>query len=257
METQNDEIIIAITVTTFFVLLFCLLMLMVVVNFVRRKRKILLEKQEREAAFKQQVLQSQIEMQDITLKNISQEIHDNVGQVLSLAKVNLSILSLQMEDNEMLLNIKDLVGKAIADLRDLSTGYYADRLAENGLFTTIKHELKQLEKLGVYEIHFSSTVKERLVDKHKTIFVYRMVQEILNNIVKHSNAKNIWLNMFIDHELVHICIEDDGIGFDNSNPDFKPGIGLSSIQTRAAMIDAKAIFNSQIGKGTIVELIFS
>jgi len=123
METKNEEIIIAIAVTTFFVLLFCLLMLMVLVNFVRRKRKILLEKQEREAAFKQQLLQSQIEIQDTTLKNISQEIHDNVGQVLSLAKVNLSILSLKMTDNEMLGNIKDLVSKAIAELRDSSTGY--------------------------------------------------------------------------------------------------------------------------------------
>jgi signal transduction histidine kinase len=257
METKNEEIIIAIAVTTFFVLLFCLLMLMVLVNFVRRKRKILLEKQEREAAFKQQLLQSQIEIQDTTLKNISQEIHDNVGQVLSLAKVNLSILSLKMTDNEMLGNIKDLVSKAIADLRDLSTGYYADRLAENGLFTAIKHEVKQLEKIGIYTIHFNSTIQERFVDKYKTIFVYRMVQEILNNIVKHSEAKNIWLNMFVKNEEVHICIEDDGKGFENTALNFKPGIGLSSIQTRAAMIDAQAIFNSVLGKGTKVELIFS
>ena len=257
METQSNDIILALTVTILFVVLFCLLMIMIVINFFRRKRKILLEKQEREAAFQQQLLQSQIEMQDQTLKNISQEIHDNVGQVLSLAKLNLSILSMQMKDNEKLTDIKELVSKAISDLRDLSTGYYADRLAENGLFVTIRHEVKQLEKTGLYTIHFDSEIKEKVVDKHTTIFVYRMVQEILNNIVKHSAAKNIWLHMFDKDKKIHICIEDDGKGFDRNSLEFKSGIGLSSIQNRAAMINGKAEIYSEKGKGTKVELIFS
>jgi len=257
METQNNDIVLALTVTILFVVLFCLLMIMIVVNFFRRKRKILLEKQEREAAFQQQLLQSQIEMQDQTLKNISQEIHDNVGQVLSLAKLNLSILSMQMKDNEKITDIKELVSKAISDLRDLSTGYYADRLAENGLFVTIRHEIKQLEKTGLYTIHFESEIKEKVVDKHTTIFVYRMVQEILNNIVKHSAAKNIWLYMFIEDNKIHISIKDDGKGFDRNSVEFKSGIGLSSIQNRAAMINGKAEIFSEKGKGTKVELIFS
>ena len=115
-------------------------MIMVVINLERRKRKILLEKQEREAAFQQQLLQSQIEMQEYTLKTISQEIHDNVGQVLSLAKMNLSILSLKDKTNEKLIDIKDMVGKAIIDLRSLTTGYYQNGLClANIIFSMFKN----------------------------------------------------------------------------------------------------------------------
>ena len=80
MEASKKDIIVAILVGLVFIFLFCSLMIMVLINFVRRKRKILLEKQEREAAFQQQLLQVQIEMQENTLKTISQEIHDNVGR---------------------------------------------------------------------------------------------------------------------------------------------------------------------------------
>jgi signal transduction histidine kinase len=255
--TQNNDIIIALIVTILFIALLCFLMILVVVNFVRRKRKILLEEQERKAAFDQQLLQSQIEIRDATLKNISQEIHDNVGQVLSLAKLNLSILSLQSNNDDKVVIIKELVSKAISDLRDLSTGYYADRLAENGLFQSIKHEIYQLEKTGLFAIHFSSEIKDKTVDKHKAIFVYRMVQEVLNNIVKHADATNIWVKLFLKTEWMHIYIEDDGKGFDTNATDFKYGIGLSSIETRAAMIEAKLNIQSELGKGTKIELVFS
>lgn len=256
MENTNQDIIIAIVVGVLFIILFGFLMLIVIVNYVRRKKKMLIEKQIRETKFQQDLMQAQIEMQENTLKAISLEIHDNVGQILSLAKVNLSILTFNDNSNEKLVEIKNLIGKAINDLRNLSTAYNGQNLVEMGIINAIKNELTQLEKTGLFSIHFNSELTEIEIEKNKIIFLYRMIQEILNNILKHSEAKNINVTIFKEKKAFHLIIADDGKGFDTTDVDFKPGIGLNSIQKRAAIIEANLIFKSIKNKGTIVELIF-
>ena len=100
MQREKEKFIIAILIGTFFVLLFGLITFLVVINFVKRKRKILIEKKMREAQYKQELLQAQLEMQEHTFRTVSQEIHDNVGQILSLVKLNLNILTFENESNE-------------------------------------------------------------------------------------------------------------------------------------------------------------
>jgi Signal transduction histidine kinase len=254
--TLSNDIITALVVTVLFIVLFSFLMIMVVVNYVGRKRKILLERQEREAALLQQILQAQLEMQDQTLKSISQEIHDNVGQTLSLAKLNLNILSMNASSPEVFDDTKSLVSKAISDLRDLSAGYYADKLAENGLLAAIKHETEQVKKTGAYEMLFSSGLDSIRTNKNTTIFLYRMVQEIFNNIIKHSAAKNISVDVFKENEKICIKICDDGVGFDVENISPKAGMGLHNMRQRAKMIDADILVESQPQQGTSITLTF-
>ena len=149
-----------------------------------------------------------------------------------------------------------MVGKAIVDLRSLTTGYYGEGLLENGLIKAIKREALQLEKTGLFSVHFSTEITEIELEKNKAIFLYRMIQEILNNILKHSEAKNVNITILHDKEVIHIKIADDGKGFDKKDPAFKPGIGLSSLQKRAAMINVNLIIESEKNIGTSVELIF-
>lgn len=214
------------------------------------------EKQVREAQFQQELLQTQLEMQDHTFKIVSQEIHDNVGQILSLAKVNLNILAMEGFKDPKITNVADLVGKAIRELRDLSAGYYADRLAEEGLIIAIKHELQQLEKTGLLSTSFQSQTERLPLDKNKTIFLYRMVQEICNNILKHAKATKVDVCIFKQENDIRIEIKDNGKGFDELKENFKPGIGLSSIRQRAAMIGADAQIHSESGVGTTINLLF-
>ena len=83
-----------------------------------------------------------------------------------------------------------------------------------------------------------------------------MIQEIFNNILKHSEAKNINIAIFQQKDTIHIKIADDGKGFDKTDSSFKAGIGLNSLQQRAAIMGAELIMESSINKGTSVELIF-
>lgn len=252
MSTDKQSIILAILTGTAFILLFGFFTFLVVLNFVKRKRKLLLEHQIRESKFQQELLQAQLEMQEHTFQTVSQEIHDNVGQILSLAKVNLNILAMEKDASSRILDVKEQVTQAITELRHLSSGYYADKLVDMGLFTAIKSQLEQLKKTGLFSVEFQSDLHQLDVDKNKTIFLYRMIQEVLNNAVKHSRADKIGVQVFEKEEGIHIVISDNGQGFIENGAGFKAGIGLNSIRQRAAMINTTVTIHSAQGKGTTV-----
>ncbi|MEN9686701.1 MAG: hypothetical protein RLZZ28_2487 [Bacteroidota bacterium] len=256
MQKENSDFILAILFGSSFILLFGTITFLVIVNYVKHKRRFLVEKQMREAQYQQALLQAQLEMQDHTFQVVSQEIHDNVGQILSLVKLNLNILALKEKENESIDNLKGLVKTAIAELRDIGVGYYADRLVEKGLVQAIEQQVIQLNKSGIFTTNFHTQVPWIEMGKNKIIFLYRMVQEALNNVVKHSDADKVSVEIFEKNSEYHILISDNGKGFSQKNSSFVPGIGLKSIQQRAAMIDARALIKSEQGIGTTVNLIF-
>ncbi|MBV9988637.1 MAG: hypothetical protein JO301_13245 [Chitinophagaceae bacterium] len=255
MESDKQSIILAILTGSAFILLFGFFVFLVLLSFVRRKRKLLHDQQIREAQFQQELLQAQLEMQEHTFKTISQEIHDNVGQILSLAKVNLNIVTMDESAPERVHDIKTQVSSAITELRNLSMGYYADRIAEKGLIAAIQYQLQQLDKTGLFTTSFESSVDQIRIDKNKTIFLYRMVQEALNNVVKHSGGDHVAVKVYEEKGEVHIVLHDNGKGFSTNGADFRPGIGLSSMQQRAAMIDARIDVSSEKNGGTTVHLV--
>lgn len=257
MEETTKVIVIGVVTGTMFLLLFTLIMMMVLINYQRRKKKLEYEKKVLEARFEQELLQTQLEMQEHTLKAVSQEIHDNVGQILSLAKVNLNILTMEGGHDPRVADTAALVGKAIRELRDISTGYFADTLVEEGLVSAIRRELIQLEKTGMFSTSFHTYKAQLIIDKTKTIFLYRMFQEICNNIIKHAQATEISVTVTENSGQTIIAIHDNGIGFDESDDTFKTGMGLISIRQRAAMIGAQAEIESITGKGTTIQLTFN
>lgn len=254
MEKVTREIIVVVVTGTILLLIFTLLILMVLINYQRRKRKLLYEKKELESRFHQELLMAQLEMQEHVLTRVSQEIHDNVGQILSLVKVNLNILNIERDRDPRVAEVSKLVGNAISELRDISLGYFADKLTEDGLVSAIRKELQQLERTGLIKTSFHTDKEWVLIDKHKSIFLYRMFQEICNNIIKHAEAKRVEVSIIHYEQQVRIRIIDDGIGFNELDQEFRPGMGLNIIRQRAEMIGASVIIKSSLGRGTIIEL---
>lgn len=256
MQKENQDFVIAIISGTLFILLFGFIAFLVVVNYVRSKRKLLQEKIDREAAFQKELMQAQMEMQEHTFRSIAQEIHDNIGQILGLIKLNVNLLGFEMKGNEIVATLGEQTKKAIAELRDLGTTYHTDKLAEQGLIVAARHQLNQLQKTGFFETSFQSEFEKLSIEKNNMIFLYRMLQEALNNIVKHAGANKIWLSIYSHEEEVYITLRDNGRGFNPTDKTFKPGIGLNSMQERAAMINVRAEVNSIPGEGTTVYFIF-
>ena len=227
--------------------------------FTTKKNKLIQEKQLMQTQFEQELLQTQIEIQSQTLQTISQEIHDNVGQVLSLARLNLATIEvLEHTANQTKINdTKQLVSKAINDLRDLSRSLYGNKIAELGIADAIDNELKILQNSGQFKTSFKIVGEPFKLEPQKEMVVYRMLQESLNNAIKHSKAQNI--NVILNYESagLKLCMADDGIGFDTSyQPATQLGMGLKSMHNRATLIGAEFSVQSSknIGTSIIIQL---
>ena len=206
------------------------------------------------------LLQTQLEIQEQTLKNISQEIHDNIGQALSLAKLNLNTMPSTNDEvlQQKIQNSKELVSKAIVDLRDLSRSLDTDYVQEMGLQRAIEYELEMIKKTGTVETSMIIEGAMFRLEKQKELILFRIVQETFNNILKHAGAKTI--NVYINYGTAFtLVIKDDGKGVNldplNEGKNKNFGLGIRNMHSRAKLIGAEFNMKSVIGKGTEVEIV--
>lgn len=214
------------------------------------------ERQQLKLSYEQELLKARLEIQEQTFRNISQEIHDNIGQVLSLVKLNIytmdiaqpALLEQKIEDS------KNLVSKAIHDLRRLSRGLSMDYIADLGLPKAIEHELEMIKKSGDYETVFQTEGSSFALDRQKELIIYRILQEILNNIIKHSAARKIIIYLRYRPEEFKLTVTDNGIGFDLTplNDNTSSGLGIRNMHNRAQLIGAGFLISSTLEQGTSV-----
>jgi signal transduction histidine kinase len=262
MPPQKFEIITGIVVTIIVFLLAGFFILVLVAYINRRKKKHMEEKQMMQSSFHQELLQTQLEIQEQTLKTISQEIHDNIGQVLSLAKLNLNTIDITRKDDllEKIDSSKQLVSKAIQDLRDLSKSLNTDNIAAIGLLRAIGYELDMIRKAGEHKTSLEIMGNAIRPDPQKELIVFRIVQELLNNIIKHAAATNIKVEAHYTNTELELIISDDGKGFNlesmnkEDNNGSGQGLGIRNMHNRARLIGAGFSMQSLEGQGTTVKL---
>jgi two-component system, NarL family, sensor kinase len=256
MFTDKQEAYYSIILFSFFALLLITIILVSAILYYNRRKKHLQEKKMMQSEFQQELLRTQIEIQEQTLKNISEEIHDNIGQVLSLAKLHLNMIPPAEESAQAKVNdAKDLVSKAINDLRDLSRSMHGEKITEIGLQEAITNELKTLQNIGQFNTSLKVNGNYYKLADQKEMVVFRMVQEALHNALKHSKAAALWVELNYQPDLFQLSVGDNGVGFNNQfqNP-AETGIGLKSIRNRAILIGGKVSINSIPGKGTDILL---
>ena len=215
-----------------------------------------------EKTYAEALLESKLEIQEQTFKNISQEIHDNIGQVLSFIKLNLNTLNLHGNetDDEKLQQSKNLLTQAIRDLRDIAKTLNTDFIKDTGILDAIEYQLVLLRKSGQYETEFLIEGIPYRLDVQKELVVFRVVQELLNNIVKHAEASWIRVEIRYQADNVIIQVRDNGKGFDlpdiESMQGLHNGLGLRNMLNRVALIHGLISINSIPGDGTrsLIEL---
>jgi two-component system NarL family sensor kinase len=238
MPVDEKHIIIAIVAGTLLTLFLSCCVIFFVISYRRRqfwfrKEKGLMEKQ-----FQEELLRAQLEIQEQTLKNVSLEIHDNIGQTLSLAKLNLNTIDLDKQQSlqEKVLTSKELVAKAIQDLRNLSRSLNTDLVLADGLQKAIEWEISVIERTGSYQTSIIVTGSPSShIGSKKELILFRIVQEAISNIIKHANAHEITIRMDYEPSLVRIAIGDDGNGF-SVHGEKNSGSGLRNMSSRAQLI---------------------
>jgi signal transduction histidine kinase len=209
----------------------------------KEKQLYLKEKEELKVNFDKLLLESKFEIQEQTLKNISEEIHDNIGQVLSLVKLNLThqfATTGSQPENPNHASV-ELLSKAIKDLRNLSKSLDAGYVMERGLVKSIEYELEQVDKVGGYKTSLLIEGEPFRLKAQKELIVFRMYQEILNNIIKHSNASTITVNVKYGADNLELVVTDDGCGFDIKrveNSGQPSGQGIKNLYNRSMLLGA-------------------
>ena len=251
----NKEVVFTIIVVVIILVFLAIMFLVTIARHNQRRNKLLFENQEIKKDFEQTLLNTQLEIQEQTLTHISREIHDNIGQVLSLARLQLHSLSSIGQEVEIEYT-DNLLEKAITDLRGLSHSLNTNSIKDNGFSASVKKVLEQFEKTGKFKTTFKDETNFSISDDHG-IILFRIIQEVLNNIVKHANATEITIRIEKMQKHTTINIIDNGKGFDIKNlKSAESGIGIRNITERAIIIGAKLSVLSQLNNGTTVRITF-
>ena len=247
-----------VVVVSFFLLLVAVGIVVLVLVYRRKQVEYIHEQNRLKAAFEKELLEAQLEIQEQTLKHVAQEIHDNIGQTLSLVKLNLATIAPEKQNGtiEKITTTRELVAKAITDLRTLSKTMHTDTVMAVGLEKAIEMELKYIDKAAVFKTRLAITGQPISLDPQKELILFRTVQEALNNSIKHSSATLIQISLHFTPGQLQLTIQDNGKGFQMDAVEKHPenGSGLRNMQNRAKMIGGRLTFDSVNGTTVYITL---
>jgi two-component system NarL family sensor kinase len=253
---MSNEIFTTIIGSTLLLVFFSLIIIIAVLKYQTRRRNYLLELASLKNIYQQEILRSQLEMKEQTLHTISQEIHDNIGQVLSLAKLNLNKVLLQEDkpSRDKIIASKELISKAIQDLRDISKTLNSEFVSSTSLAEALRSELAIINKTGEYKANLVIHGLEKPVDSQKQLIIYRILQEAMHNVIKHAKASEIEVILHYLTTSLNIIIKDNGKGFTPSTSQHASGTGIFNMHFRAKLIGATLTLDSKVDHGTILNL---
>lgn len=247
---------IIIIITTLIIIIYGYIIIKAIKNY--NIKSIELKRNLDELKLKQEklILEAEVEIQEETFQFISKEIHDNIIQILSFAKIN--IFKLYDKDKSDIIKnldiINESISKAIHDLNDLSKSLDSDLIEINGLVEAIRYEIDKWQKHIKSKIYFNFQESKSIYSNTKDLILFRIFQEAINNAFKHSKAENINIDLSYTPELVSLIIQDDGIGFniDEINNKRKIGkmSGLRNMTKRAESLNGALKIITAPKKGT-------
>jgi hypothetical protein len=203
-----------------------------------RKFKYLRAQSEFEKRFEQEISKSEMEIREQSLKNMTWELHDYVGQLLSVARMQLSIIQPAMpgEYHERFTEINKLIGDSLHEIRSMSRTLKPEVMDTQGLSHALQVELDRFMKLNFLETQFVVSGEEVELEHSDTVIIFRILQEFFLNVVKHSKASKLFVSVDYSENRLRITASDNGIGFDQAR--IHPGTGLHNMNKRAELIGA-------------------
>ena len=257
----TDEVIITAIVGTILFLILVVLIFGITGLYLRRRIHYIKEKAALQFSYEQAILQAQIEVQNQTLQRIGQDLHDNIGQLLTLTRLYLNVaedLIVEGEARQQIIQANDILNQSITEVRALTKSLDSDFIKDFGLVEGLTHELKRLEKTGRFYTQLNVSGDTYLLGFQREIIFFRVTQELLNNTIKHSGASSISISIEYGHNEFVITITDNGKGFDydatiNQHMEAS-GAGLRNIRHRIELIGGTCIFCSGPAVGTTVKL---
>ena len=223
-----------------------------------KKNKLRQETAMKTALMKEQqiAVKAVMEAEENERQRIAKDLHDGVGQMMSAAKMNLSAFESEMnftnnEQKEAFGKIINLVDESCKEVRTVSHIMMPNALLKNNLGVAIRDFADKLSN-KILQVHVSVQGLDERLDSNVETVLYRVIQECVNNAVKHAGATTLDISLIRDKDGISGTIEDNGKGFDTSDKEQYKGIGLKNIISRIEYLKGTVDFDSAPGRGTVV-----
>ena len=237
-----------------FIAILCILgvfLWLFVLIFIRRKNKLIANQVASKQAFESELAKTQVEIQEHTLRNISWELHDNIGQLLTLAKIQVQNAQ---DSPELLDEAIDGIGDALKELRMLSKHINPQTIKALSLLETVTAETDRFNRLGVLQATIATHGLVVSLTQEIELLLFRILQEFFTNTIKYAKATQLEVVLIYLDNGIHIKARDNGIGFNPAQVTL--GLGLQNMKHRASLIGAQFNLESKPGVGTSLDLIY-
>ena len=241
------------------ILIVGILLSLLIFSYYRRK-KIQQEAKMQKAVFEQQQLAAAavMEAEEKERQRIAKDLHDGVGQMMSAAKMNLSAFEHDMqfqnpEHRHSFERIISLVDESVKEVRTVSHQMMPNMLLKSGLAKAVAEFLDKIDQRIIKVNLYTEGLNER-IEENTEIVLYRVMQECVNNVIKHSAATQLDISLVKDADGVSITIEDNGKGFDKNQLQEDAGMGLKNMKARIEYLHGTIDFDTAPGKGTLVAI---
>jgi signal transduction histidine kinase len=245
------ELIVIISTLFFLILVYFLYTILKLHD--KKSKEYLIELDKIKLEHEKNLLSTQIEIQEQTLLNISREIHDNILQKLTLAKLYLYPKETETINSKNA-DCLDIVTEVINDLGDISRSLNSDLILSNGLINALETEIALLQRLDKHIINFTVNGEYVFLNNKKELILFRIIQESLNNVLKHANSKMIDIILDFRKDDLSLVVKDYGKGYDINQSKNGKSSGISNMIERTHMIGGEFNIDSIINEGTTIKV---
>lgn len=252
LQTENE-------LTGFFIVFFIILLSFITgtVLFIKQSRKKSIihdkEKEEINAKHQLEIIGAQLASQTQTMQHIGTEIHDNVGQKLTLASLYSKQININNGNAEEKINaVSKIIDESLTDLRQLSKSLINPALAAADLTGLLAEDAKRINASGVCYVSIIASQAQIILPADKKNILYRLLQEFIQNSLKHAGCRKIIIDLKQHENILTVTASDDGKGFDAAT--VSKGIGLENMRRRAVQLSADFNLTSKEGVGTKLTL---
>ena len=239
----------------FITLLFILVILIGLLLFFRmraRKNRIIAEQKIRQLENEKKLMRAQAVMvgQENERKRIAHDLHDGIGVLLSTASVQFSRMKMDPETAPLFEKATQLITEASGEIRKISRNMMPGVLSKLGLCYALEDLFETVNEMDGLQVHIKMDDHKERLPENTEIMIYRIVQEMINNTIKHAKASEITFELSWNKNEIHMVYEDNGIGFNPEDKLEDKGLGLAGIRSRTDLLRGKMEIEAEKGKGT-------
>ncbi|WP_299113805.1 sensor histidine kinase [uncultured Winogradskyella sp.] len=252
LQTNQSEIIQALV----FGLIFLVIISSGIILFFHYSRRKIIEKEKEKASLKvkhqQKILQTSIAIQETERKRIAQDLHDAISSKLNVVSLTTNVLledkEITQKQKETLEQILDITSSTLESSRKIAHDLLPPILEKFGLKVALEELFEEFTRNTKIDIEYN--VEELLLSQTNQLHVFRILQELINNSIRHGKANELVIYMEQDADGFMIRYQDNGIGFKMSEVESKPGIGIQNIKSRVKILNGVLNVESSSGKGS-------